>query len=214
MDSNQIDVSNDAPEVNSEPRKAKKSYKSLWISLVVLILVALVAAGGWKWYGQISEYQMKQNESQIQIADLQKKIDQLERQKSSSSDTGADDSSNHYLVIKEWNVRMKLTSDIYDAQYKIKVINGVESLYLSTKTLVDINSDCEEIGAGIARNPSDTSYYEMRNIKPVIIDGASYYIGNEHQAPCTLDTNNNSDSREIPLFKALEKATETLEKAQ
>lgn len=85
MDDGQIDISNDEPEVNSDSKKTKKSHRGLWVSLFVLIVVAAVAAGGWKWYGQISEYQMKQNDADKKISQLQKTVDDLTGKDSSGS---------------------------------------------------------------------------------------------------------------------------------
>lgn len=85
MENDSIDISNDAGDLQKRSTRVKKSRKPLLLTLLAIVLLAVVAAGAYKWYGQISEYQMKQNESDKQISELQKKVEALEGGKAPST---------------------------------------------------------------------------------------------------------------------------------
>lgn len=84
------------------PQATKKSNKKGLVK-VLLLLVVIVVAGlaGWKWYGQVQEYQNKVAEQDQRIYELQNELKKLKEEESAEPAT-------EVVSLTEWGVEVPL----------------------------------------------------------------------------------------------------------
>ena len=214
---NDENVADDSLEESNEldsfaDQKPKKSKKPLLVVIIILLLVGASLGAAYKWYGQISEYQSKQEESNKQIDQLQKQVAELKGAQSISAKEQKNEKS--YLVIKEWGVKFPLDSSVLDAIYSIDGSNA----FLSTKKLAALSKYCDPInapsganGAGaMVRSLPDNVVFDEKvtkrypNGKQI---GEYYYYFVSPQTPCSNKGDNPEGAAISAFFKLTQDVT-------
>lgn len=151
--------------------------------LMVLILVSVIGFAGY--YVWNNQYKKKETTQQ---PETQKPINtnSVKPTETTKPSTSAD--NQNYLVIKEWGVKIPLTSDIEDAGYTINPNGPAEteqSVWIYKKAYVDISSSCDKL-YNITRfsNPSaKIDWYGDISTLGERYKNISYKIGNYYYAP-------------------------------
>lgn len=208
--------------IHDEP--PKQTPKSVYITIIVLLIVALAALGGWYWYKtrqlnqQLSDVTSKISSLQIDKDKLAADLKKAQESTTSSSDDG-------YIVIKEWNVKFKPGSELTDAVY----YTAGNVAYISTRSLMSTaqlaldKQNNQEMRQGSACNPANAPLgLVMRGKKgePVqnstydkyegtIKIGDYYYIVNGPQSTCSVDTS--ASALETKQNQALKVSIKTLQ---
>lgn len=170
----------------------KKSKKKVLLAVLVLLAFVAVAAGAW-WYGD----SQATKKADAEVADLQSQIDDLKKAQKDASESkdnqtsAQNDSSTKYLVIKEWGVKLPLSTSIYDSFYAIDAQNI--SAYLATPKLAALDNACDPRkntsggeGALVRARPTDVVFDEpvqQRFPNGKTINGYYYYFSGP-QATC------------------------------
>lgn len=203
-----------------EPKQKRSPKKFLLVLLVVLLVVAS-GAGGWV-YGKSQQKKSSDSEAATlnsKIADLKKEKASLQSQLAAAQ-KGAKTSQDTYLTIKEWGVKMKLTSDIKDAIYTVKG----DTLSISTTTLAKMDKLCDPMqtvtvdgqAGGVTRILRDDPA-KMVNEKPVkeffpigVTVGSKYIYYTGSQSPCTGD-NAANNKIETATMTSISNAVKTIQ---
>ena len=98
-----------------------------------------------------------------------------------------------YLTIKEWGVRMKLTSDTASLYYHLTSDSYGDYAYLSLKTISDIAPDCAADNIALAvifrQTPAQRQYAENNasdGMTPADTQLGNFWYGFDHsRADCT-----------------------------
>lgn len=120
-----------------------------------------------------------------------------------------------YLVIKEWNVRMKIDPTVSTVSYKMF---GKDAISLRT-TKSDKYEGCErEDLLGVSRGKSGEKFYHdmtpeelMKYDDPPIKAGKYYYLAYGPQAPCQDEPTKESDKTILQLIIGLGNTFESIE---
>lgn len=88
MDKDQIDISDETMQNNPKTTAKKSSHAGLWVTICSILLVGLLALGGWAYYNQKMEYESSIAESEAAISELQAKLDTLQADKTVTVDGG------------------------------------------------------------------------------------------------------------------------------
>lgn len=135
----------DNTQQNFEPPKKKGANKKVMVVAVGLLVALVLGLAGWKWHGQISEYQMKQNYADQQIGQLQKQVDDLKAaQAVTSSSTNTGDSAQQYLEVKEWGIKLKATSSPMSYVITKNSGNNTEAAWLTNTDAQALQSSAED----------------------------------------------------------------------
>ena len=203
----QIQPPHESPEVvRSEPitapekPKSKKGKKVL-LALLTILLIVGAAAGGW-YYGTTQA----QKDADAKTAELNAKIAKLEKTNKELSVSSKKETSNNFLVIKEWGVKLPLNDAMTGAVYSIKG----DKAYLSTKTLAGYSKYCDPSQTLASGEPNsairiakgtETQKIEtpdgMKTVKQAYPDGVTiegvYYYVLSPQALCSGETQQQTD---------------------
>ncbi len=131
------------------PTSIKSSQSGFGILELLLIVLMAGIIGGTGYYVWRSY-----NQTNNSLKAVASSTNQLIKRKTTSSTTAttvkpvATASTDQYLVIKEWGVRMKLSPELADAYYAFAP-NETTSAYLSTKSLVAVAPSCAPLATSI-----------------------------------------------------------------
>lgn len=145
----------------------------------------------------------------------------LNTARNSTKATKSQKASDNYLIIEEWNVRMKLPKEIKDATYRYSEKYGLKtaSLYqkLGTATKGCENSPVYAISRATSKDEaiadSGATVRELMSVSPdtiITLDGA-YYLGRSGNGPCYDVRDENSGQQYRNLENMFGKAYESLE---
>lgn len=152
-------------KANPVPEKKKSSKKPL-VAIFVILFAIVLGLAGWKWYGQISEYQDKQNEADKQISQLEKQVSDL---KGDSVDNSTKDTdATKYLVVKEWGVKFDITNAPQGIRYTISTANAGDEYGSDAETLGWYATEKDQLG-GVCNKDDSTSVRVVRSVKSKVV---------------------------------------------
>lgn len=158
----------------------QKGFSAL-IVLLIVIIIGVVGLGSWYFLKQKDE---KSSTTPDQTAQIESQNPQ--EQQADPSEGGK------YLVIKEWNVRFVLPSNLSDAKYRLNE-NG-SSAILSTSSLEKYDGcqngsfmALQRAKEGEPIGPSDVNSIKTANSDALTQVGEYYYLFTGAQLSCTQD---------------------------
>jgi hypothetical protein len=146
--------------------------------LLVIALCLIVFVGYYVWHSQHT---------------ANSTLDQANQASQSSPSGSQPASTQKYLIIKEWGVKLPLTNATKDAYY-VFLSNNTSSAYLSLRSLADTEcaADQTSIGAVFRYLPGDTDPQSNQQYSTIYSDGVKvgdyYYRYSSPQAGCSDDT--------------------------
>ena len=148
--------------------------------VLVLIIVVVVGYAGWTTYQNTQKNDYKPAPA---------------AKTSNATTLNNDQSDTKYLAIKEWGIKVALTSDTFDAYYDSKVTTDMEARSLRVHSL-DSESDCANGSQSIAtifKVPKDAENESIAGktyaqTQDGVVVGDSFYFIAGSQYNCTDDT--------------------------
>jgi hypothetical protein len=188
----------------------KKTNQSGFTPVAILLVLILVTIVGFAGYYVYKTQQNKKDDTKPTAADP-----------ASTPTAPSTTNTQKYLVIKEWGVKVPLTTPIADATYLYKAFDGGgSSVYLSTKSIASKYPECAAnkttlFAYGRFDNPNALNDFGNQSIgadypnAPKV--GTYYYYGVHPQAPCfynaSVETSNTIQTTEIdPVMAAFKDA--------
>lgn len=208
-----ICIKESSVEPNNSLRVQKKiSKKTVVISAVLALLMFMFIF--WLWYSQIQNYKSRITEQEQQIATIQAKIDKI-IENESMSDTST--STEGYLNIKEWGVKLKSTESAMSYVITTKQ-DGDKTAWL---TNAEAQALVEYAECPIDRNDQVNHYFlasiSRYKTKPESVVGNMKYLGTKDGYYFYSDHGNGvcSDqahlNQEAEILRRLYDAANTLE---
>ena len=179
--------------MQSHRSTGQSGFSILEVSLIVLV-VAVLAVTGLLEYRQYTSTSTKSaaNTGQPQTTSQSKSTTNTQPTPITSTTQPAQ-TTTQYLTIKEWGVRMKLTSDTVSLYYYLTSDSYGDYAYLSLKTISDIAPDCAADKTALAvifrQTPAQHQYAEDNQsdgFTPADTQLGNYWYGFDHsRADCT-----------------------------